>query len=340
MDERVDPALRVVPYGGRVAIFRALPGLGDLLCTVPALRALRAGRPDVEVIYIGLPETAPLVARYSAYVDRFLPFPGFPGLPERRADVLRLSGFLAEAQSFSLDLSVQLHGSGEQTNAVVALLGARRMAGHYRAARPPGDAALFLPWSDSCSEVRRALRLIAHLGCPSDDESLEFPVAPSAESELASVSELDRARARPYVVLHPGSSTAERRWKADGFAEVGDHLAARGYGVVLTGTREERTLTTAVRAAMDREAVDVAGLTSLDGLAQLLVGASLLVCNDTGVSHLAAALRVPSVVVFRASDPARWAPFDRDRHRPVRGSVRHVLAETRRLVHGVRVDAA
>ena len=92
MHERIDGALPVVPAEGRVAVLRALPGLGDLLCVVPALRALRTARPDVEVTYIGLPETAPLVRRFAHYLDRFLPFPGFPGLPDRRPDVRRLPG--------------------------------------------------------------------------------------------------------------------------------------------------------------------------------------------------------------------------------------------------------
>src|SRR5436309_10334628 len=69
----------------RIAILRALK-LGDLLCTVPALRSVRAGLPGAKITLIGLPWARTFVDRYSAYIDDFLEFPGYPGLPEQPVD--------------------------------------------------------------------------------------------------------------------------------------------------------------------------------------------------------------------------------------------------------------
>ena len=86
--------------------------------------------------------------------------------------------------------------------------------------------------------------------------------------------------------------------------------------MVLTGSEGEKPVTGAVAQAMKRPALDLAGRTSLGALGALLQSARLLVSNDTGVSHLAAALRLPSVILFDASQVERWAPLDRRRHRP------------------------
>jgi len=230
--------------------------------------------------------------------------------------------------------------AGAVALAIVALFGARRMAGHYRKGSPPSDAARFLPWVDRCSEIRRGLRLVAHLGWPADDESLEFPVGAGADVALDGIDGVAAAQPKPFVVVHPGASEKARRWAPSGFAQVADTLAGAGYRIVLTGTQAERELTACVAGTMANPALDLAGRTSLDGLSALVRRASLVVCNDTGVSHLAAALAVPSVVVFRASDVDRWAPLDRRLHRPVAGSVRHVLSEARRLLRGTQRDAA
>ncbi len=340
MDASARDVTEIVPPDGRVVVFRALAGLGDFLCVVPALRALKTARPDVELTWIGLPDSAPLARRFDRYVDRFLPFPGFPGLPDRRPDVRRLPGFLASVQAWEFDLAIQLQGNGDLTNLVTALFRARRMAGHYLHAAPPADSSLFLPWVEGCSEVRRSLRLMAHLGWASDDESLEFPVAATADAELDAIDGLDGLAARRIVCLHPGATDPRRRWSPAGFAEVGDRLAERGYAIVLTGSASERDLTGLVARLMRQPALDLAGRTSADALAALYRRSALLVCNDTGVSHLAAALRVPSVVVFRTSDKRRWAPLDHELHRPVFGSARQVLAEASRALRMAQRRAA
>src|SRR5437588_7578843 len=114
----------------RIAIFRAL-NLGDMLCAVPALRAIRAFFADAEIILIGLPWAREFVDRYRWLLDGFREFPGFPGLPERTPDLDRLPAFLEEIRAERFDLSIQLHGSGLISNEVTARFGARIKVGFY-----------------------------------------------------------------------------------------------------------------------------------------------------------------------------------------------------------------
>jgi ADP-heptose:LPS heptosyltransferase len=339
------PNAMAIPERGRVVVLRALPGLGDVLCAIPALRALRRHRRDVHITVIAHPAAEPHWRRFPDYVDDVVAFPGWPGLPDRRPHIARIPGFLAEMQARAFDLAIQLHGDGSTVNQILALLAARSSAGYYRPGQPCPDARSWLAWRDGTSEVRRGLRLMAVLGFPEDDESLEFPMPspPVLSAELLRDAFPGSGRGgdeTPLVIIHPGASTPARRWPPDRFAKVADGLADLGFRIAITGNEHERHLAAAVMAAMRAPAVDLTGRTSLDELAEVLCRSSLLVCNDTGVSHLAAALRVPSVVVFTDSEMARWAPLDRDLHRAVSGPAQHALALARRLARMARTRAA
>lgn len=302
----------------RIAVFRALQ-LGDLLCTVPALRALRRAAPQARITLIGLPWASSLVARYGMLVDDFIAFPGYPGMPEAEPQPDALPRFFAAARAQEFDLAIQLHGSGGLTNPLTQRLGAKRIAGFYLEGDPCPDAGTFLQWNPREHEVLRYLRLLARLGISADGDQLEFPLRPGDHAELA----LAAPSLQPgsHVCIHPGARLPSRRWPPQRFADVADGLAADGWTVIVTGAADEQPLTAAVLEAMKAPAIDLTGRTSLGGLAALLAGARLLVCNDTGVSHVAAAVRAPSVVVCSGADPDRWAPLDRERHRVLHADV-------------------
>lgn len=302
----------------RVAVFRALQ-LGDLLCAVPALRALRAALPEASVTLIGLPWAASFAARFSHLVDAFLPFPGAPGLPEQEASPAVLDAFCRRARLESFDLAIQLHGDGSVTNAVVGSLGARAIAGFTPSASAPGVGS-FMAYPAEGHEIRRLLQLVAFLGARPRGEDLEFPQYAADEAALRCVPAAAALRPGRFAVLHPGARDPARRWPPAAFAAAGDALARRGLAVVLTGSESEAGLCRTVAARMTGPVTVLAGETSLGALAALLARAALLVVNDTGVSHLAAALRTRSVVLFTTSDVQRWAPLDSSMHRALQAS--------------------
>jgi len=294
----------------KIAVLRALQ-LGDLLCAIPALRALQARYPAARITLVGLPWAREIVSRFRRYLADFVEFPGHPELPERRCSEEALSRFFEAMKARSFDLAIQMHGSGEVTNSVVARMGARHTAGFYRAGAVCPDAERFLEWRDAEHEVLRHLRLAARLGATLQDPALEFPLRDADWHEWTDFG----LEAGTYAVVHPGAQLASRRWPPERFARVADALAADGLRVVLTGTLGEAPVVQAVDTAMTSPALSLVGRTSVGGLAALIAHARLVVANDTGISHIAAAMKTPSVIVASGSDVRRWAPLERTLHR-------------------------
>jgi hypothetical protein len=301
----------------RIAVFRALQ-VGDLLCAVPALRALRSAFPAARITLIGLPWASQFAQRFAACVDDFIAFPGHPSLPEPAADMHGYAAFVERVRALQCDLAIQLHGSGGLSNPVVQYFGARLTTGFT--CRPQRDGPTFFPYPERGHEAARWLSLVALLGGEDGDgnAALEFPVLEADEAELQATGLPALLADRRYACLHAGARDPARRWAIDGFAAVGDALAARGLAVVLTGSAAEQPLAASVAARMRYPALNAALPWSLGAMAALMQRARLLVCNDTGVSHIAAGLQLPSVVVFPRDDAAhreRWAPMDCVRHR-------------------------
>lgn len=317
-----------------IVIFRALQ-LGDLMCALPAFRAIRHAFPQSHVALVGLPWASEFVDRYDAYFDEFIAFPGYPRLPEQRVRIAELVPFLRRMRDRKFDLALQMHGDGTISNRIVGQFGARDTAGTYRADLPCPDPMRFMVYRPELPEVRRHLSFVEFLGLPIAGEHRKFPIRPDDRRRLEALPEAALLRGRRYAVVHAGARDFRRRWLLERFASVADELVATGLQVVLTGTADERPIAERVESAMRSPAVNLAGRTDLGMLAALLDGSRIVVCNDTGLSHLADALNVPSVIVFTASEPERWAPLDRVLHRVVHageGDVQRVLAEADALL--------
>lgn len=323
IDRSCLPIFTVQPEPQRIAVFRALY-LGDLLCATPALRALQSRFPHAEITLIGLPWARELVDRLP-YIDKFSLFPGYEGIIEVPFQPERTAKFLSEARAISYDLAIQMHGDGRISNGFVADLDAFVSLG-YRRVVPDGSRGgvadsrltLTLPGDPDEHEVIRLLRLSAVLGAESADFRLEFPTTAAEEARAARLLAPFASYAGPTIGLHVGAKDVTRRWPSRQFAALADLLCERhGARIVLTGSEAERDLTAAVRGAMRHPALDIAARTDLGAFAALIGRLDLLVTNDTGASHFAAAAGTPSVVLFGPEPPGRWAPLDRERHRVV-----------------------
>lgn len=270
----------------RLLALRAL-GLGDLLTGVPALRALADAFPDHRRMLACPRELAPLVELTGA-IDEVLDARPLAPL----ADV-----------PHGVELAVNLHGRGPESHRVLQALEPRRLIAFVNPAAGFGDGPRWVPDEH---ERLRWCRLLEESGVPADPGRLDLrsPSTPVA------------ARLRGSTVVHPGAAAEARRWPAERYAAVARAEAEAGRQVVVTGSRSEAGLARQVAdlAGLPGEAA-LAGQTELLELAALVGAAGRVVCGDTGIAHLATALRTPSVVLFGPVAPQLWGPPDRPWHR-------------------------
>lgn len=268
-------------------VVRAPNHLGDLVLALPAI--LRGGGDVLVVAHL-----APLVAMSGAQ-GRVLPLRrGFQGFraAARSLRAGRYARGIALTPAFSAALLFRVGGvrqvRGTATDGRTLLLSEpldpRALRGRHRAVQYldiMGDAAPALP---------------------------EFPIfePPCAE--------VDRWRARlgggsrRVVGLAPGSRASSRRWPAERFRELATHLAAHGLAVAVFGAGDERALTAFVAGGAEG-AADLGGATDLPMLAAALAACDLLVTNDSGPMHLAAAVGTRTVSLQGPADPAETAPL-------------------------------
>lgn len=292
--------------------------IGDFLCTTPAFRALRAALPEAEISLITLPMLRDLALR-SQRVDRYIPFPGFPGIAEQLFAPRHTTRFFERMQAERFDLAIQLQGSGVNANPFTLLLGARATAGFVRAGDSPGKLDAALPYPQRMHEARRNLALVEFLGIPPQGEETEFPLWP--KDHAAAERMLAHAQ-RPLIALHPDASDATRRWPLDRFAAVAVELQRRWGGtLVLLGGDDTRdaaayVLRKSLKLGLGSH-LDLSGATSLTVLGAVIQRVALLVTNDSGPAHIAYALGVPSITIFGGVNLAAYSPPHSGPHRAV-----------------------
>lgn len=295
-----------------LVVFRALQ-LGDMLCAVPALRALRRAFPYTRIILVGLPNAHEFVDRFHAYVDELIEFPGIPAFPEQQPRPDDLPAFYRRVRALHADVALQLHGSGTQSNPIVAQLGAGRWGGFVAdpTAQMPGCRML---WPDDLPEPRRYLALLRYLGLQADDDALEFPVSQTDQRDAEALMRKHALDPAKLILMHVGARLPSRRWPLERYAALAGELSRQGWQVALTGMHSEMPLVQSLQVQAGVPLTNLCGQTNLGSLAALLTMCRLLVCNDTGVSHVAAGVGAMSVVIACGSDQRRWAPIDSARH--------------------------
>ncbi|HEX6005918.1 MAG TPA: lipopolysaccharide heptosyltransferase II [Burkholderiales bacterium] len=285
-----------------------LDSMGDVLMTTPAMRALRnGGRRRITLL---ASRAGGAIARFIPEVDEVIEFSApwmkVPGA-QREVD-LRLIADL-ERQRFDAAVIFTVYSQSPLPAAYLCYLaGIPLRAAHCR----ENPYELLTDWVTEPEperllrhEVRRHLDLVARIGCSTTDVRLAFAVPRAARHTLAAaMADAGIECERPLVVVHPGASAPSRRYPPEHYARAMDLLLARSNAsAVFTGSRDETALVSEIQAAMKQPSHALAGCLSIAELGALLERAALLVSNNTGPVHIAAALGTPVVDLYALTNP-------------------------------------
>jgi ADP-heptose:LPS heptosyltransferase len=262
-----------------VLILRAL-GLGDLLTAVPALRALRRAFPDHKLI-LALPSPLHDLALATGAVDEVVHAEPLRPLPK---------DLPAPA------VGVNLHGRGPQSHNILR----STQPGTMLAFRSEEAGFLDGPdWTPDEHERVRWCRMLQAFDIAADPADM-YIQGPTSE---------DWGELEGATVIHPGAASRARRWPVERFATVARSEMAHGRDVVVTGAPAERELglRLCALAGLSPKAC-LAGETTLTQLTTIVQLAGRVVCGDTGIAHVASALRTPSVTLFGPTSPKLWGP--------------------------------
>jgi ADP-heptose:LPS heptosyltransferase len=299
----------------KIAVLRA-SALGDFIFALPALGALRRAYPQAEIVYLGKPWHVSFVPDHVTVMDRVVAVPPYPGVgePENSVpDAAQLETFFARMQDERFDLALQLHGGGRHSNPFLLRLGAARTAGLRTPDAPPLDISI--PYVFYQHEVLRLLEVVSHIGAVSCEVTPRLLVTSEDHHRARPVA--TQAGTRPYVIIHPGASDSRRRWPAERFAVTASQLLDEGYAVFVTGVQSERKVAQAVTNGTGGRAINLCGTLSLSELTGLIASAALVVSNDTGPLHLAAAVGTKSVGIYWIGNMITASQAMAANHRPL-----------------------
>lgn len=290
-----------------------LDGIGDLLMTTPALRALKEARESRALTLLTSPAAAE-VARELPFVDDVIAFvapwmksaetmPVGPAAMLALVDRLREGAFDAAVvftvfTQSALPAAMLLHLAGIPRRAAYARENPYTLLTDWRV-DPDRDAHAGVR-----HEVQRQIDLAESLGARVRDRRLQFPVREDARrSMLRKVVAAGMQPHRPWLVVHPGATAPSRRYPNEQLVEAVAELQASGHWqIAVAGAPQDRECAHTIATHVD-DVVVLAGLLDLGELAALLQAARIVVCNNSAPAHIAAAVGTPVVDLYALTNP-------------------------------------
>ena len=286
--------------------------LGDLVCTTPALRALRKRFPDAKIT-VEVGERAVSILENNPHIDEIVVRPTHQGL-SGKLDFVR---FLRRRR---FDMAVVLDDCAD-FSLYVWLGRVPQRVGLRRKKRFANLLTQSVPFDFAAHEMVDNFRnVVGSLDADISDPTTEvFPLKKDREAVAKMWTELGIEDSERVIGFNPGASAPSNRWLPERFAELGDLLLAQPHlKVVLFGGSTDLEFAEEVRQGMKKTPLVLTGELSVMELAEALGKCAVVVTGDTGPMHLAVAMKTPVVALFGPADPAESGPGYAPSHTVIR----------------------
>lgn len=284
--------------------------LGDVLMCTPAIRALRTSMPGSRIILLTSGSGA-AAAPYIPEVDEALVYAA-PWMkssqPHGPAEDFT---FMETLRTRDFDAAV-IFTTYSQSPLPAAMLcylaGIPLRLAHCR----ENPYQLLTDWVPDTEpdkqirhEVQRQLELVTSIGCHTQEQRLSFRVKEcDREAVWLKLQERGLGSGRPWILCHPGATAASRRYPAAHFSRAIRELVTQaGVDIVFTGSAEENDLIELIRNEAGVSTFSLAGELNLGQLGAAISLASVVLCNNTGPAHMAAAIGTPIVDLYALTNP-------------------------------------
>lgn len=329
-----------MPFDPRNILVIDFGQLGDVVMSLPALRAIRTRFPNAQIkVAVGKPG-ADLI-NLSGYandvleVDRVALRDG-PTL----ISIGQIIKFVARVRKAKFDFVIDLH-SYYETNLLGFLSGASHRLYSRRSNRSLDFLANFKPQPAKESEathlVDRYLDLLKPLGIQNPSRLPTLKTNAAADFAVEALLKKEKAQSGELLVgLFPGAGHASRIWPLERFAALADHLVRNDrVRIVVFAGPEERSMVPHIRPRFPGNTIFFDRLT-IQQLASAQARLTFFVSNDTGPAHIAAAVGTPVIVIFDRPDPHSFTPIG-DHHRLIFGqSIMNIpVAQVYKAAHEV-----
>jgi len=278
--------------------------LGDVLLTTPLIRSLRKAWPEALIDALVFEKTEGFLLG-NTDISQVIT------IAEKSPLWTHLKFLFSILRRYDLAVSIQ---TGDRPTFYAWVAGRHRIGMMEGSFRHSWWKRLFLnQWASfdnaNTHTVLMNLRLTGLLGI---EPRCEVVVSwhPEDEKRVSLTLPFD-INLETYVVLHTYPKFIRKRWRQDGWVELGRWLEGKGMRIVLTGGGEEEELNyiAQISRMLSPKAVNMSGKLSLSEVAFLTSQASLYVGVDTAPTHMAAALGVPTVAIYGPTNPVKWGPW-------------------------------